>query len=106
MNADMPLTHTYVTSEGDTLVEHFIYEDNTNKVKQCITTKNGYVVDGYNVEYTFRLTDLNGDADKWVAVLPLVLIDDEIIVIDDSGYYHFNADSELGNNGLYLFNLV
>lgn len=28
-----------------------------------------YVVDGYNVEYTFRLTDLNGDADKWVAVL-------------------------------------
>ena len=51
MNADMPLTHTYVTSEGDTLVEHFTYEDNTNKVKQCITTKNGYVVDGYKLEY-------------------------------------------------------
>ena len=51
MNANMPLTHTYVTSEGDTLVEHFTYEDNTNKVKQCITTKNGYVVDGYKLKY-------------------------------------------------------
>ena len=51
--------------------------------------------------------DAKGDAlDKWVAVLPLVLIDDEIIVIDDSGYYHFNADSEFGNNELYLFNSV
>lgn len=32
-------------------MEHFTYEDNTNKVKQCITTKNGYVVDGYKLEY-------------------------------------------------------
>lgn len=58
LNADMPLTHTYVTSEGDTLVEHFTYKDNTNKITQCITTKNGHMVDGYRLEYdnAYRIT--------------------------------------------------
>ena len=51
LNADMPITHTYITSEGDTLVEHFTYKDNTNKIEQCITTKDGYVVDGYLLKY-------------------------------------------------------
>ena len=51
LNADMPLTHTYITSEGDTLVEHFTYLPYTNKVEQCITTKQGSVVDGYKLEY-------------------------------------------------------
>lgn len=59
LNADMPLTHTYVTSEGDTLVDHYTYEGNTNKIKQCITTKNGYVVDGYKLVYdnAFRIVE-------------------------------------------------
>lgn len=59
LNADCPLTHTYVTSEGDTLVEHYTYEGNTNKIKQCVTTKNGYVVDGYKLVYdnAFRIVE-------------------------------------------------
>ena len=51
LNADMPITHTFVTSEGDTLIEHYTYESNTNKIKQCIITKNGYVIDGYQLDY-------------------------------------------------------
>ena len=51
LNADMPITHTFVTSEGDTLVEHFTYLPSTNKVQQCITTKQGIVVDGYKLCY-------------------------------------------------------
>ena len=51
LNADMPITHTFVTSEGDTLIEHYTYESNTNKIKQCIITKNRYVIDGYQLDY-------------------------------------------------------
>ncbi len=51
LNADMPITHTFVTSEGDTLIEHFTYLPYTNKVTQCITTKQGHVVDAYKLEY-------------------------------------------------------
>ena len=51
LNADLPIIHRFVTSEGDTLIEHYTYESNTNKIKQCIITKNGYLVDGYKLEY-------------------------------------------------------
>ena len=51
LHANLPLTHTYTTSEGDTLVDHFTYLYNTNKIIQCITTKYGYVVDGYRLDY-------------------------------------------------------
>ena len=50
-NADMPITHTYITSEGDTLIEHMNYLPNTNKIDSCITTKHGFVVNGYKLEY-------------------------------------------------------
>ena len=51
--------------------------------------------------------DTGGEAlDRWIAVLPRVLIDDEIVVIDDDEYYHFNKDSDIGNNGLDLFNAL
>lgn len=32
--------------------------------------------------------------DKWVAAIPKVLIDDEIIVMDDNNYYKFNEDND------------
>lgn len=43
------------------------------------------------------------DLDKWVAVLPRILIEDEIIIIGEGGYYRFNeelavADDNVGNN--------
>lgn len=44
--------------------------------------------------------------DKWVAVLPQVLIEDEYIVIDENGYYHFNLEKKLENEGLELLHLV
>ena len=51
--------------------------------------------------------DAEGDElDKWVAVLPQVFIEDEIIVIDDSGYYHFNTEVKIGTIDLELTNLI
>lgn len=44
--------------------------------------------------------------DKWVAVLPQVLIEDEIVVVDDSGIYHFNTDVKVHNKGVELFNAL
>ena len=50
-NANLPLTHTFVTAEGDTLVEHYSYYRETNMIDSCLITKNGYVVGGYNLDY-------------------------------------------------------
>jgi hypothetical protein len=51
--------------------------------------------------------DTGGEAiDKWIAVLPQVLITDQIIVIDDSGYYYFNTEAKGGKNDLNLINSV
>lgn len=37
--------------------------------------------------------DLKGDSlDQWVAVVPRVLIEEQIILPQDGGYYHFNPD--------------
>jgi hypothetical protein len=44
--------------------------------------------------------------DKWIAVLPQVLIEDEFIVIDKDGYYRFNMDAKGGNRGLDYVNSV
>ena len=51
VNANLPLTHSYVTSEGDTLIEHYSYYRETNLIDSYLITKNGYVVDGYNLDY-------------------------------------------------------
>ena len=58
LNANLPITHRFVTSEGDTLIEHYTYESNTNKIKQYVITKNGHVIDGYQVVYdqAYRIT--------------------------------------------------
>ncbi len=44
--------------------------------------------------------------DKWVAVLPRVLVEDKIVEIDNSGYYRFNAENKIGNKDLELFHSV
>ena len=63
LNADCPLTHTYVTSEGETLVEHFTYKENTNKITQCITEKQGLLIGGYQLSYD----SANRVVEKYVA---------------------------------------
>ena len=51
--------------------------------------------------------DTQGEGlDKWLAVVPQVFIEDEVIVADDSGYYHFNPEAEVGDNGLALLLMV
>lgn len=59
MNANMPATHSTITSEGDTVIQHFTYLFSTNKIKSCVTTKQGKVIDAYRLEYDslLRLTD-------------------------------------------------
>jgi hypothetical protein len=83
----MPLIHTYVTSEGDTLVEHFTYKDNTNKVEQCVTTKNGYVVDGYRLEYdnAYRVVKRKKVYVSSTA-LPVGITDDIWVMLDTCKY--------------------
>lgn len=45
--------------------------------------------------------------DKWVALVPQVLIEDDIIVMkDDDEYYHFNTESEIGREEKVLFNSI
>ena len=63
LNADYPLTHTYVTSEGDTLIEHFTYKENTNKITRCITEKQGLFIAGYQLIYD----DANRVIEKHIA---------------------------------------
>ena len=47
--------------------------------------------------------DTNGEAlDKWVAVVPQVLIDDKIIIADNSGYYIFNKETKASNDILLV----
>lgn len=44
--------------------------------------------------------------DRWIAVIPQVLIDDGIVVIDDDGYYRFDQTAKNARQGLYYFNSV
>ena len=52
--------------------------------------------------------DSGGKAlDKWIAILPRVLIEDEIIILsDDNNYYRFNPESQIGMSELELVNSV
>ena len=53
------------------------------------------------------IEDVEGeDLDIWVAVVPHTLIEEEVIVFDECGYYRFNPDSKVGMEGLELFNSV
>ena len=44
--------------------------------------------------------------DKWVAVVPKVLIEDKIVVLDKDGYYHFNVETKRGKDHLELFSSI
>ena len=57
-----------------------------------------------NIE-TIEDTDGEG-LDKWIAVFPHVLIEDNIIIWDESGYYRFNLESEAGQIELQMVNSV
>ena len=53
------------------------------------------------------IEDVEGeDLDIWVAVVPHTLIEEEVIVFDECGYYRFNPDSKVGKEGLEIFNSV
>ena len=53
------------------------------------------------------IEDVEGeDLDIWVAVVPHTLIEEEVIVFDECGYYRFNPDSKVGMEGLELFKSV
>ena len=53
------------------------------------------------------IEDADGeDLDKWLATLPHVLIEDNILVLDESGYYRFNPESVAGEKELELLNSV
>ena len=57
-----------------------------------------------NIE-TIEDTDGQG-LDKWIAVLPHVLIEDEVIKLDENGCYRFNEESKAGENELQMVNTV
>ena len=57
-----------------------------------------------NIE-TIEDTDGRG-LDKWIAVLPHVLIEDSIVMLDESGFYRFNQQSKAGENELKMVNTV
>ena len=53
---------------------------------------------------TETIEDTKGEGvDKWKAILPQVFIEDEIFVIGDNGYYHFNSEVNIGQDELDLF---
>lgn len=50
-NADLPIIHTFVNAQGDTIIEQFEYWNYTDKIKKYIATKHGYVIDAYQLTY-------------------------------------------------------
>ena len=53
------------------------------------------------------IEDADGQGlDKWIAVLPHILIEDEVIKQDESGCYRFNEESKAGENELQMVNTV
>lgn len=59
------------------------------------------------INHIETIEDTGGQAlDKWVAVVPHALIEDEILVIDENGCYKFNTDIEIGNAELALLGAI
>ena len=53
------------------------------------------------------IEDSNGESiDKWVAIIPHILIEDDIIVQGTNGYYSFNHETQNLNNYLDFINMV
>lgn len=52
------------------------------------------------------IEDTDGEGlDKWIAILPHVLIEDKFLVLE-SGYYRFNQEANLGKTEMELFHSV
>ena len=71
-----------------TLVAPLLLAERHSKIVRCIDT--------------IECTNEKG-LDKWVAIVPQVLIEDEIFVMDESGDYRINPESNVGNAELELF---
>ena len=71
-----------------TLVAPLLLAERHSKIVRCIDT--------------IECTNEKG-LDKWVAIVPQVLIEDEIFVMDESGDYRINPESKVGNAELELF---
>ena len=53
------------------------------------------------------IEDAEGEElDRWIAVLPHVLIEDGIVMLDESGCYCFNQESKAGENEIKMLNTV
>lgn len=51
LNANMPTTHSFINSAGDTIKEQYAYLQNRSFVTSCITSCNGKVIDAYRYVY-------------------------------------------------------
>lgn len=51
LNANMPITHSFINSAGDTITETYTYLPNKSFVTSCITTCKGKVVNAYRYAY-------------------------------------------------------
>lgn len=53
------------------------------------------------------LVDTAGEGlDRWIAVIPQVLIKDRVVVMDDEGYYQFDQTAKNAKQGLFYVNSV
>ncbi len=59
------------------------------------------------ISHQKTIEDTDGkDLDKWIAVLPHILIEDKIVVLDNNGYYRFNTESKIGKKEIEMVNSV
>ena len=91
-----------------------IKEDNAGKIKESPRDTIQllaplFLAENYP-EYISNLKtieDTGGEAlDKWIAVLPHVFIEDGAFVLDENGYYRFNAENTAGTEDLDLVKTV
>lgn len=68
-----------------------------------------YLVEKYPEVITSYKTieDTNGESmDKWIAILPHVLIEEQIFIYDEDGFYRFNQENKTGLTDLELVNSI
>ncbi len=100
-NANMPVTHSFVNSEGDTIIQHYTYHLNMKKIESCVTTKNGYVTNAYRYEYDScgRISSRYETLLR-ASSLPAYStfdIEDDINELVERYFYHNNRLSEVTN---------
>jgi hypothetical protein len=95
-------------------IEYLMKNDYAKKIKESsrdtiLLIAPLYLAENYPeiINNQKTIDDAEGDTpDKWVAVLPHVLIEDEIIVLHESGFYRFNPESKVGLEDLELVNSI